>query len=329
MWICLLLIVPVVWSTNFNCSIVESQNDNRNNQNKWSVVQFNAEWLFTETCSSCPGICSWNTSIEQYTHMGVIQNMLQTLDADTVHLCEVQSCTQLDEVKPVNSSYRSYMIQGEDTYTGQNVGLLTKIDPDDSLTRTELRYDYPIEGSRCNYNGENGTQGVSKHLFTHFTINNISIHMIGAHLLSNPNDPEKCAQREAQAKVLQSYIESKININEEVILLGDLNDYDNIFKDINNNEANSQVIDMLCGKQSNYTLYSVSSKVLQNDRFTEFYDENEDCKMEKKDLSMIDHILVSQWLFQHIETVKYIHSYKESCDTYQSDHYPVMVTFSW
>jgi exonuclease III len=335
LWGLALLPLMLVGSTDFNCSsvdeggLVDGGVDNRKDQNKWSVVQFNAEWLFTESCSSCPGICTWNTTVDQYTHMGVIQNILESLDADTVHLCEVQSCTQLDEVKPVNRSYVSYMIEGEDTYTGQNVGLLTKIDPDVSLTRTEMRYNYPIEGSRCQYNGENGTQGVTKHLFTHFTIHNTSIHMIGAHLLSDPNDPEKCAQREAQAKVLQAYIESKMDLEEEVIVLGDMNDYDNVFQDINNHEANSDVLAILCGKTSNYSLYSVASKVLSDERYTDFYDVNGDCRMEREDLSMIDHILVSRGLLERIESVKYIHNYREGCDTYESDHYPVMVTFYW
>ena len=117
MWVLLLAFLPVVLSTSFNCSTAPTVGrDMRPSSNKWTLVQYNVEWLFTEPYSSCPGICTWNTTTEQYTHMETIRDVLKTLDADTVHFCEVQSCTQLDEVKP-SEDYTSYMIQGTDTYT--------------------------------------------------------------------------------------------------------------------------------------------------------------------------------------------------------------------
>lgn len=319
-----------VYSESFNCSTVPSNTqDMRQTPRKWTLVQYNVEWLFTENSSSCPGICTWNTTADQYTHLNTIKNVLTDLNADTVHLCEVQSCTQLDQVKP-SDAYHSYMIQGNDTYTGQNVGLLTKVDPVDPITRTELRYAYPIEGSQCGYTGEGGSEGVSKHLITRFMIENISIYMVGAHLLSNPNDPEACAKREAQAQVLQTNIEKYIADGHEVVVLGDFNDYDGVYKDINSNEPNSKVIETLEGKAGdspNYTLYSVAAKIFQEDRYTEWYDEDPDCAVEKSEYSMIDHILVSKELYLRIEYVEYYHKYREGCNTYQSDHYPILVTF--
>ena len=327
----LFFVLPMVVSTSFNCSTPSSSdNDLRPEKNKWTVVQYNVEWLFTEPCSSCPGICTWGETTDQYTHVQTIQSVLADIDADTVHLCEVQSCTQLDEVKP-SDNYTSFMIQGNDTYTEQNVGLISKIMPVEPLTRTEERYTYPIKGSQCGYVGEESTEGVSKHLITRFLIHNVSIYMIGAHLLSNPNDPDACAKREAQAQVLQYKIQDYIMQGHEVILIGDLNDYDGVYQDINRHVPNSQVLEMLKGNAGeaggNYSLYSVSSKILQDGRYTEWYDAEEDCVVEKNEFSMLDHMLVTKDLLLRTEYVEFYHKYREGCDTYQSDHYPIVVTF--
>lgn len=332
MFVWLLCIYPIiVYSTTFNCSTVSysSYHDDRKNPYIWTLAQYNVEWLFTEPCSSCPGICTWNTSSEQYTHLNTIQDVLKTMDADTVHMCEVQSCTQLEQVKP-STEYNSYMIQGDDTYTGQNVGLITKIDPVDSLTRTEERVSYPIPSSQCGYTGEPGTVGVTKHMITRFIIQNTSIYLIGAHLLSDPNDPYACARREAQAQVLQYKIQSFIEDGHEVVVIGDLNDYDGVYLDVNNNVPNSQVLDILKGNSgyaTNYTLYTIADKILQDARYTEWYDENMNCKSELNEFSMIDHILVSKKMWNYIDTVVFYHIYSEECNTYQSDHYPILVSF--
>ena len=46
--------------------------------------------------------------------------------------------------------YRAYLVNGKDTSTGQNVGLLTRIDPADDVRRTEARADFPLPvGTPC------------------------------------------------------------------------------------------------------------------------------------------------------------------------------------
>lgn len=334
MWYPVFLVVlfPFIESTSFNCSSpsIPPRKDNRSSSSStWTLVQYNVEWLFTEPCSSCPGICTWDTTENQYKHVSTIQNILLNLNADTVHFCEVQSCTQLDEVKP-SDDYTSYMIEGCDTYTEQNVGLISKMEPVESLFRTEERVSYPIPYSKCGYTGEPGTEGVSKHLITRFVIENVSIYLVGAHLLSNPNDPSSCAKREAQVQVLQNQIQTFIENGHEVVAIGDFNDFDGVYLDINDNKPNSQVLEIVKGNRgnaNNYTLYTLSGQVLQEARYTEWYDEEVDCIVEETELSMIDHILVSKGLFTRIEKIEYYHMYKEGCNTYQSDHYPISVTF--
>lgn len=40
-------------------------------------------------------------------------------------------------------------VKGKDDYTGQDVGMLTRIDPMTDLSRTELRVDYPLPSTHC------------------------------------------------------------------------------------------------------------------------------------------------------------------------------------
>ena len=140
-------------------------------------------------------------------------------------------------------NYTSYLKKGTDTSTGQNVGMITKIDPTISLYRTEDRYTYPILGSMCGYDGSGSeTTGVSKHYITEYKINDIYLAIFGVHLLANPTDPLRCAEREAQAQVLQSMIYSYSAIGYEIIVIGDMNDFDGEILDINDNKPTSQVL---------------------------------------------------------------------------------------
>lgn len=328
-----LFIVKTTGSTDqYDCIVPTKVEDRRPDKSKWTVAQYNVEWLFTEQYKDCPGSgCSWNSSEEEYVHLAAVANVIKQIDADTVHMCEVQSCTQLKELIKLlpGSGYKPYLIEGTDTYTGQNVGLITKIDPIAPLARTDERVDYPIENNNCDYTGENGSTSVSKHLFADFSINNNTIHLVGAHLLSNPNDPTACVKREAQTQVLQNEIVSKYKNTDNIIVIGDLNDFDPIVLDMNSNLPNSRALNILYGNNGTYSgqyeLFSVGNFVDQTERYTNWYDPNGDCTVETSEYSAIDHILTSKSIYSKIENVYYYHDYEEGCDITNSDHYPIII----
>jgi len=60
--------------------------------------------------------------------------------------------------------------------------------------------------------------------------------MISAHLLAYPTDLSRCYAREAQAQILQEQIYLTISDGYEIILLGDLNDWDGQIPDLNSNK---------------------------------------------------------------------------------------------
>lgn len=302
--------------------------DRRTDPNTLRLVQFNVEWLFMTPCQDYG--CPWANQEEQQEHIDSIAKVLEELQPDLAHFAEIEGCDVLSDISSDSSLY-PYLIQGKDTATHQNVGLLTKIDPLIPLNRTEERVQYPVPDSNCGYTGEPGTTGVSKHLISEFSINNVSIAIIGTHLLAYPTDKMRCAEREAQAQVLQNTIFDYIERGYELIVLGDLNDYDAEIPDANNHKPISHVLDTLKGSAGShkglYSLRSVGDCISQESRFSDWYDENSNCVSSQTEFSQIDHILVSEYLYDRLTKVFMYQGYEQSCDSLVSDHYPVVADF--
>lgn len=320
------------------CPIVTTIGDRRSNKTSLRLVQYNAEWLFIDYYSSanCPGSgCTWKTVDDAETHLSYVTSVLSDLNPDIINFCEVEGCDELNMV--INSlgdyNLKPYLKKGTDTSTGQNVGLVTKIDPTISLYRTETRVSYPIPGSKCNYTGSPGSSGVSKHYITEYKINGQNIAFIAAHLIAYPTDVSRCVQREAQAQVLQYVVSDYVSKKYEVILLGDMNDYDGETLDLNSDKPISLVLDILKGiegeKKGQYSLTNVAARITQNERFSDWWDSDGSCATSsQKDYSMIDHILVTPNINRKIINAYIYHGYKEYCGKWDSDHYPVVVDIS-
>jgi exonuclease III len=294
-------------------------------------MQYNTEWLFIDyyASSDCPGQgCTWKNQSEANTHMDYIASVVNILKPDIINFCEVEGCDELNILNSkLNSKYTPYLKKGTDTSTGQNVGMLTLVDPQISLYRSEERANYPIYGSLCGYLGTPSSTGVSKHFITEYHLGNTNIAFISAHLLAIPTDPSRCAQREAQALVLQEVINGYILRDYEVIVIGDFNDYDAEILDVNNNKPTSLVLDILKGLYSGqYTLYSVAETINQEERYSDWWDSDNNCNTTSpNDYSMIDHILVTDSIRKNIINTFVYHGYDEYCGKYNSDHFPLVV----
>jgi len=300
-------------------------------------MQYNVEWLFIDYYASanCPGSgCSWSNTSEAETHLKYVSKVISDLNPDIINLCEVEGCDEmnllLDAINTKkDSNYVPYLKKGTDTSTGQNVGMLTRVDPIIDLYRSEDRADYPIEGSTCGYTGTPGSTGVSKHYITEYVISNINIAFIGAHLLAIPDDIPRCAQREAQAQVLQKVIYDYIQMGYEILFLGDLNDYDAETADINENKPISQVLDILKGSSGKYNglykLYNAAEMAAEWERYTDWWDSNDNCVTTIDNFSMIDHILLTPLLREKVTNFTIYHGYEEKCGSYNSDHFPLII----
>ena len=348
-------------ATDTECPVTQyidtTLSDRRTNKTMLRYIQYNIEWLFIDYYASadCPGNgCTWKNLSQAQTHMKYVSDVVNKLNPDIINFCEIEGCDELNMLKEqlqsvttasIQDTYNSYLKKGTDTSTGQNVGMLTRIDPLVNLYRDETHISYPISGSKCNYTGT-GSSGSSKHYMTEFNINGMKIAMIGAHLVAIPTEPSRCAQREAQAQVLQNNIYGYVEKGYEVIVLGDMNDFDAEVLDVNSNIPKSYVLDILKGSygtyQNKYSLINSASRMSQSDRYSDWYDSDNNCSKDSflvkstkkktsstKDYSMIDHVLVTPNLDKKISNVFIYHGYDEYCGKYNSDHYPVVVDFSF
>jgi exonuclease III len=320
------------------CPIVSSFGDRRKDKNSLRLVQYNVEWLFIDYYSSmdCPGDgCTWHSVSDAQTHLSYVANVINNLQPDIISLCEVEGCDELNMLKDqLDNTYNSYLKKGTDSATGQNVGMLTRVDPLVNLYRSEEKIAYPIAGTKCGTTSSSGTTGVSKHYITEFNLGGMNVAMIGAHLLAIPTDPSRCVQREGQAQVLQNIVSSYIQKGYEVILLGDMNDYDAEILDLNSDKPTSRVLDIMKGldgqKKGTYTLTNVAYRIGQNERYSDWWDSDNNCNTSsQKDLSMIDHVLVTSKIDKQILNIYIYHGYKEYCGKWDSDHYPVVIDFKF
>jgi len=299
-------------------------------------VQYNVEWLFVDYYApmDCPGThCTWVNQSEALIHMKYVSDVVRTLQPDILNLCEVEGCDELNMLCSPNylddESYKPYLKQGTDTSTGQNVGMLTRLDPLISLFRTEEKVQYPLPGSNCGYTGSPKTTGVSKHYITEYKWYGRPVAIIGLHLLAYPEDPTRCAEREAQAQVIQNVIVQYIAKEYEIVVLGDFNDFDAEVADLNDNVPSSRVLRILKGLDGKYTgqysLHNVATDMPQSERWTDWWDQNADGVSSLTEFSMIDHVLMTPFIQTKIINVGVYHGYDEFYGKYNSDHYPVFI----
>eukprot|EP01118_Nematostelium_gracile_P005433 TRINITY_DN171_c0_g1_i3.p1 TRINITY_DN171_c0_g1~~TRINITY_DN171_c0_g1_i3.p1 ORF type:complete len:385 (-),score=84.06 TRINITY_DN171_c0_g1_i3:69-1178(-) len=303
--------------------------DRREDKTKLTIATYNTEWLFLadDGSTDCPGDgCAWKTAKEATDHMALVAEVIKKLDADILNVAEVRSCGVLEQLNALlpTMKYEPYMISGVDGITNQNVGLLTRIDPVVDLKRSSLRSNYPIVGSTCQYNVTESDTTVSKHYYTTFNITNLNkpLGLIGAHLVAFPTNKDRCVQREGQATVLANLVNQEFSKSYQIIA-GDFNDFDPSVPDLGGSVALSSSLKIMRGDNR----INIASKV--NDvtqRYSYWYDANNNCKVETKEMNVIDHMLVSKDLSGKVTNVEFFHYNAPNCTSKYSDHWPVKMT---
>lgn len=299
--------------------------DRRTDKSKLVVATYNAEWLFLaneQDPASCPEAgCPYPTLAAAEEHISQIAQEIVELNADVINLVEVEGCDVLASLINhigSNSGYKGYLVQGTDTFTGQNVALLTRVDPIVDLQRTSARVNYPVANSTCTGPIVADDYAVSKHYYTKIQVNDLQINLFSAHLLAYPDDPERCYKREAQAMVLQNYMAQQYDAGENTIVFGDLNDYDPDLQDANNDVPISNVLYFLksgfaLNAYDNY-LENVGNAVpFQGERYSCWYDRDDDCTNATDEFTAIDHTLFDPILYSQLSDAKYVHNYPAEC----------------
>lgn len=304
--------------------------DRRKDKSKLTIVTYNPEWLFLHGGRGehvrCPSpACPWKDAQQARKHLTDVAQVLDKLDADIINLQEVEDCGTLEELRKAmrdGDSYRVYMREGTDTALGQNVAMLTRIDPSIPVQRTEFRAQLPVPNSTCRVK-KDGKSGVSKHYATEFEVEGLSAPLIfvGVHLMARPDDPHRCSQREGQAAVLVQLVKDLRQGQEDkhVIIAGDFNDYDARIEQLRRRhiQPDSSTLDIL------YRGLGMSNAIMASTRpppewFTlSVVDET---TRHRKQV-LIDHMMVSSSLFPLIADMEIVFEAKGV-----SDHLPLCMT---
>ncbi len=253
-------------------------------------------------------------------HRDEIGRIVRMLQADVVMLAEVEhaaAAQMLVDESLSDLGYKVYFVQGKDTFTGQDMALLSRI-PVEAVGRTDERA--AVEGS-------NDTYGVSKNLWAHLTLGGVPTTIIGVHLLSRPDDPSRKPTRQAQAEVIRQLVVQEEAAGRALVVLGDFNDFDDATPDRYGSQPITDVLARIkrAGDGPDDDLKNVIAEVAQAQRYTSFYDRNSNSRVDEGEFSAIDHVLLSPALYRRLREVHYVHAHDPTLAT---DHFPIVVTLA-
>jgi exonuclease III len=214
--------------------------------------------------------------------------------------------------------YRAHFVQGTDHFTGQDVGLLARV-PVAETGRTDQRA--PVGSSGEDY-------GVSKNLYARLRWQSTPLTLIGVHFLARPDDASREAKREAQAEVIRRLVAREQRAGRAPVVLGDFNDFDAATPDVAGSQPITDVLQTIkrAGPGPADNLQSVVPRVARDQRYTAFYDRDEDDTVDGPgELSALDHLLVGPALLPHLERVRYAHGHDP---VRGPDHFPIVATFA-
>jgi endonuclease/exonuclease/phosphatase family metal-dependent hydrolase len=286
------------------------------------VAVFNAEFLFDGEGDEGQASFPWKGNPDSArAHLNRIGAILRTLDADVIMLAEVENQAVLEALIAgplAGMGYRPYFVQGTDRFTGQDMGLLARI-PVEATGRTDERA--PLAGNPTE------TYGVSKNLWVRTSIGGVPTTLVGVHFLAIPDNVERRPSREAQAEVIRRLVAAEGAAGRAVIVLGDLNDFDDVTLDRAGNRHITNVLATIkrAGDGAQDDLTNAMAEVAQHVRFSNFYDRNRNDAIDTGELGAIDHLLVSPALRRRLREVTFAHAHDPRT---ASDHFPIVATFA-
>ncbi len=253
-------------------------------------------------------------------HMRAIADIVIQENPDIVNLVEVENLTALTTFNNnflATRGYKPYLINGRDTHTGEDVALLTRIDPEgNELSRDERKgISEAVE------------KAVSKHYISRINVGDLKVSFIGLHLLAIPNHAGRRFERQAQADAIRSMAVDEQRAGRLVIVWGDFNDYDGA-DDARDHLDSTPITDVLARIRAMSpddpmdNLVNVAAFVPKPMRYTAHYDQDRDDHVdEPRELTSIDHILVSPALASRMERVEIRHAHDP---LRVSDHFPII-----
>lgn len=283
------------------------------------LATFNAEFLFDGFNGEGQANFAWKGDpVLSRAHRDSVARVIRVLDADILMLQEVENQETLEMLIAESLSdmgYAAYLVDGRDSFTGQDVGLLSRV-PIDEIGRTDERAS--VGTTRQDY-------GVSKNMWARLDLGGIPTTLIGVHFLARPDDIERKPRREAQAEVIRRLVEQEMAAGRAVAVLGDFNDFDDVVPDRAGSFPITEVLATIrrAGSGPEDDLRNVAADVPQAERYTAYYDRNRNNEIDSGELSSLDHLLLSPRLYRAIRAVDFVQLHDPRT---VSDHFPVVAT---
>ena len=301
-----------------------SADDRRTDKSMLVIMTLNAEFLWDGVDpEEGQVVFDWKGSqTEAEEHMQEIADVIIRVDPDMVNLAEIENIealTTFNDKFLAGRGYEPYLVKGKDTFTGQDVALLTRIDP--------VGGQIERDDSRATVGDVN--KGVSKNYFAKFDLGDSrKIALVGLHFLARPTSSSRRLAREAQAEVIRSRAVTLAQDGFEVVVLGDFNDFDGNSDSLDHIDSTpiTNVLLNIRGMDPDNAaddLLNVAALVPKPERFTAFYDRNDNDGIDPpKEFTSIDHILLSQELVAEVEVVTIPHNHDPR---FVTDHFAVVV----
>lgn len=210
-----------------------------------------------------------------------IAELIDTHEADIVGLVEVENRAVLEKVKSYLANPDDWQIafdEGRDTYTGQDVAVLTKfrIVPGSTTNFPNEHEIYFVEDQEYDVNP-------SKILGVELKIDNQPFYLLITHLISRRSSND--SKRLAQATVVRRQAVKAMMADKNVIVMGDIND-----------TPGTPVINRLRGFDDIWgDFLQTANGVDPNERYTYIYRDQK---------NLLDHILISPSLRDEFRNVE-------------------------
>ena len=305
------------------------------------LVTFNAE-ILTAPRVRAGRLQKFRFDHARNEHLERVAGVIETLSPDLLNLVEVTSREAVDRLVEILhekglQEYRGYHIESNDTFSGMDVGVITRL-PLDEVGGATIRTIYsdeedPTWRQAFSFTGWSGdrqtsTTSLSRNSVYFVTVNGWKLGLFGLHLKSNPSDEYSNAKRSAEAALVRRAIQSEILPQGYLpLILGDLNDYD---PDIPDRDDGRSTLTQTLRKLKDYDPQQPGDELVnaakwmprKTDRYTSHWDWNENGAADGDDVfTMIDHILLPKQLAPHVKR-----AFISRCVGLEtSDHFPVVV----
>ncbi len=299
---------------------IPTAEDRRADPTRLVVMTFNAEFLWDGVPpeEGSAGFPWKNSQVEAEEHMQAVADIINRSSPDIINLVEVENLealTVLNDKFLAGRGYKPYFKKGKDTSTGQDVVLLSRVDPEGGA----------IDREDATATKSGVTKGVSKNYFAKFTVSGKKIALVGLHFLAFPTHAQRAREREAQAEVIRLRAVALKSEGYEVIVLGDFNDYDGETLDHQDSRPVSRVLETVRSLEAGPAddLVNAASFVTKPNRYTAHWDQDGDDVVDfPKELTSIDHVLLSPGLVQRVDHVEFPHHHNP---VLHPDHFPIVV----